>query len=153
MVIDDIITYLQNKISNDEIFKDAKVLETYTYGHKVKSTEVQVMFTEHSEFERFTTFDGIEASVCPLLINIYATQTTYEQTVNEETVTVTLSAQRASYLLAQKIVGWLDSATLASNINDVLSATKARFLPGVPFDVGTLLYQSVVRANLHVKNI
>lgn len=153
MVIDDIIEYLQNKIDNDDTLPDIKVIETYIYGHKVKKTEIQVQFTEHSEYEKYTTFDGIEVSVCPLVINIYATQEKITETVDGETVEKTVTAQRMSYLLAQKLARWLNYAEIIQSIPDVLGATRARYLPGQPFDTGTILYHSVVRVNLHIRNI
>ena len=153
MVIDDIIAYLQNKVDNDNDLPEIKVLETYQYGHKLKSTEIQVQFVQHSEFSRYTTFDGVQVSVCPLLLNIYATQHTIERTVDDEIITETISAQRMSYLLAQKVMEWLNYRDLIDNIADVIGATNANYIPGQPFDTGTLLYQSVVRVDLHLKNI
>ena len=153
MVIDDIITYLKAKIAEDEDLPEIGVIEAYQYGHKVKSTELQVQFIRHSEFTRYTTFDGIQVSVCPLTINIYATQQTIETIVDDEIITETISAQRMSYLLAHKVTEWLNYRDLIDNITDVIGATNANYIPGQPFDTGTLLYQSVVRVDLHLKNI
>lgn len=151
MVIDEIITYLKSKVTAENL--DVGVLEAYTYGHKVKSTEIQVQIAEHSEYSRFTTFDDVEISICPLIINIYATQETRTVVENETETTVIISAQRASYELAHKVMGWLSSLNVAENITSALGATSPRYLPGVPFDTGTLMYQSVVRTDLYVKKL
>lgn len=152
MEIDKIIAFLQNKIDNDDSLPEGiKVLEPYTYAHKVKSTEVQCEFISQSEFSQFTTFSGVEVSVCPLLINVYATQAQITKTVNDETVDELISAQRFSYMLAQKIVSWFKYAEL--NIEGVIGATNINYIPGRPFDTGTLLYQSVVRVDLYLEKI
>lgn len=152
MEIDKVIAYIQDKIDNDdELPEGITVLQPYTYAHKVKSTEVQCEFASHTEYERYTTFSGVEVSVCPLLINVYAAQTQITKTVNNETVTETISAQRFSYMLAQKIVSWFKYDEL--NIDGVLMATGINYIPGRPFDTGTLLYQSVVRVDLYLEKI
>lgn len=146
MVIDEIINYLKAKIEEEEL--SVGVLEAYTYGHKVKSTEIQVQIAEHTEYSRFTTFDDIEVSVCPLIINIYANQ---EKRIIDETEVI-IPAQRASYELAHKVMGWLKPLNV-QEIPSVIGSTSPRYLPGVPFDTGTLLYQSVVRTDLYVKKL
>lgn len=150
LILYDVIEYLQAKVNADEELPSIEVLEAYKYAHKTKTTEIQVCLIQGSEYKKYTTFEGVEAFVCPFAINVYGAQYTFERDNDE---TETYSAQKMSYLLAEKVAQWLDYATIRDTVTDVIGATDIKIIPGQPFDTGTVLYQSVVRVDIHTTTI
>lgn len=146
LILYDVIEYIQGKIDADEDLPEGiKVLEAFKYAHKTNKTEIQVSIIDHTEFVRFTTFEDGKVYVSPLQFNVFATQ----MTVGNETV----SAQKAAYILAQKVIDWLNVIDLHAEIPDVLGARNGTYSSGRPFDTGTVLYQTVVRIDLYLETI
>lgn len=144
MVLYEIIDYIQDCIDNDADLPDIEVLEAYKYAHKLNKTEIQAMIIDHTEFERFTTFEDGKVYVSPLQFNIYATQ----MEIGNEIV----SAQKAAYILAQKIIDWLNVNDVHEAIEDVISVRNGTYVTSRPFDTGTILYQSIVRIDFYLQH-
>lgn len=143
LVVDEIIEYIQGKINADSDLPDINVCDAYKYAHRVNKTEIQVSIVDHSEFARFTTFEDGKVYISPLQFNIFATQ----MTIGNETLT----AQKASYYLAQKVIDWLNTIELRDAIPEVIGARNSKYTSGRPFDTGTVLYQAVVRTDLYLE--
>ncbi len=143
MVLYDIIDYIQQRINADEDLPEIEVLEAYKYAHKVNKTEIQAQIIDHSEFIRFTTFEDGKVFISPLQFNIFATQM--------EIGGVMTSAQKAAYILAQKIIDYLNTIDLHEALPEILGARNGTYISARPFDTGTVLYQTVVRVDLYLE--
>lgn len=143
MILYEVIEYIQRKIDADEDLPEIDVLEAYKYAHKVNKSQIQAQIIDHSEFVRFTTFEDGKVYVSPLQFNIFATQ----MKIGEEM----MSAQKAAYYLAQKVIDWLNVIDLHAEIPEVLGARNGTYSSGRPFDTGTVLYQTVVRVDLYLE--
>lgn len=145
MILYEVIEYIQRKIDADEDLPEIDVLEAYKYAHKVNKSQIQAQIIDHSEFVRFTTFEDGKVYVSPLQFNIFATQ----MKIGEEM----MSAQKAAYYLAQKVIDWLNVIDLHAEIPEVLGARNGTYSSGRPFDTGTIIYQTVVRIDLYLETI
>lgn len=145
MILYEVIEYIQRKIDADEDLPEIDVLEAYKYAHKVNKSQIQAQIIDHSEFVRFTTFEDGKVYVSPLQFNIFATQ----MKIGEEM----MSAQKAAYYLAQKVIDWLNVIDLHAEIPEVLGARNGTYSSGRPFDTGTVIYQTVVRIDLYLETI
>ncbi len=144
MVMYDVIDYIQSCVDSDtDLPEGINVLEAYKYSHQPKSTEIQVQEIDHSEFERFTTFEDGKIFITPLQFNVYAKQTT----IGNEAV----SAQKAANILAEKVVGWLNVMDLHTAIPEVISVRNGTYASSVPLDSGTALYGAVVRVDIYIE--
>lgn len=146
MILYDVIDYIQECCDNDEDFEtDIKVLEAYKYGHTLKNTEIHAQIIDHSEYSRFTTFEDGKIYISPLQFNVYGTQ----MKIGGEMV----SAQKAAYIIANKVIGWLNTIKLKENLPDVISAKNGTYASSRPLsDVGTVMYCSVVRIDLYLES-
>ena len=145
MILYDVIEYLEDCLENDQqISASIDVLEAYKYSHKLNNSELQVQIIDHSEFERYTTFEDGKVYVCPLQIDVYAKQMTIGNEI--------MSAQKAAYTLAQKVINWLNVNDVHAEIDDVISIKNGTYTSAVPVaDVGTVLYRCVVRVDLYLE--
>ena len=146
MILYDVIEYLKDCLDNDnDISADIDVLEAYKYSHKLNNSELQVQVIDHTEFERFTTFEDGKIYTCPLQIDVFAKQ----MTIGNEL----MSAQKASYTIAQKIINWLNVNDLNEEIGGILSAKNGTYTSAIPVaNVGTVLYRCVVRIDLYLEH-
>lgn len=145
MILSEIIKYLKGCLDTDtDITQDINVLEAYKYSHRVNSTEIQVYILDHSEYAKFTTFENGRVYISPLQIDIYAEQ----MEIGNELV----SAQKASYILAQKIIDYLDIVELKDIIPDIQSIRNATYTTALPLQTGTNLYRATVRVDLYLEH-
>lgn len=147
MLLYDIMDYIKDCIDADEDLPEGiDVIEAYKYSHKVKGNEIQAMIIDHSEYERFTTFEDGKIFISPLQFNCYGKQCT----IGNEVV----SAQKCAYILAQKVISWLNTKSLNDALGNILSAKNGTYTASMPLqDVGTVVYCSVVRIDLYLQNI
>lgn len=145
MILSEVIEYLKGCLDTDtDITQDINVLEAYKYSHRVNSTEIQVYILDHSEYVKFTTFENGRVYTSPLQIDIYAEQ----MKIGNELV----SAQKASYILAQKIIDYLDIVELKDIIPKIQSIRNATYTTALPLQTGTNLYRATVRVDLYLKH-
>lgn len=146
MLIDDIISYIDKCVKADEdMGGNIPVFEAYKYAHDITPPEIQVQVINDTEHSGSYTFNGEQASRVSVQITAY----TKQMKIGGKTV----SAQRASRIIGDKIKHWCEIQKINSAIPAVLLSTRASLSPAIPTDLGVEMYQTAIRFELTTKYI
>lgn len=142
--INSLIEYLQNAFDMDEdISAKVKVCKAYK-SNMTSSPKIVIYAVDDSEMQQYNTFQGENVSLVSVQITAFCDQMKIGG--------VTVSAQDAADIFADKIRTLFQKQTLVSAIADVLQVRRVGRTFAMPFESGEKTYMSPVRFEIQIKN-
>ena len=143
MIFDDLKSYLQDKIDNDDdISSEIKIGEQYQYGVEPNPPEILLQIVDNTENYNGTVFEGEKVSTVLLQVII---MTGLMKIANKK-----YNAQKSCNILSDKVHNWFNKIDMVNGIENIINCRRIQWSTPFPYETGTKAYYSILRFQLDI---